>query len=161
MRVESLELAAAKMALGLISPEDLPSVAVDALEDGCDSSSLRILAGLTKAEIGEARQLFDRLLAELHVPRVSRREAVERLARESAKEILSGEISPYQGAKRIWQLSLCLHEEHLPDLDSFVYGASEWEDRPEDRHAFEAGIVDAARELVGAPSAHQEVPPTC
>ena len=152
MRAENLELVAAKVVLGLLLPEDLPGVAVDALEKGFDTPSLRILAGLTKAETGEARQVFDRILAELQVPKVSRREAVERLSRESAKEILSGKISPYQGAKRIWQLSLCIHEEHMPDLDTFVYGASEWEDRPEARDALEAGIMEAARELLSASS---------
>ncbi len=92
MKAVNLELVAAKAMLGLLLPEDLQGAAVDALEEGCDSPSLRILAGLTKAEVGEARQLFDRLLAELHVPKTSRRGAVERLARESAKEILSRKI---------------------------------------------------------------------
>ena len=149
MKTKNLELVAAQLALGLVLPEELPRVAVDALEAGCDSPSLRVLAGLTMTEIGEARQLFDRVLGELQLRNASRQQAVVQLAKERAREILSGERSPYQGAKEIWQLSLRLHEVHLPELDSFIYYASEWENRPEDRYVFEAGIVDAARELLG------------
>jgi hypothetical protein len=74
--------------------------------------------------------------------------AVMRLAREISKEILGGTTRPYEGAKQIWEISLRLPEDHLPDLDSFVYAASEWEERPEDRHVFERGIVTAAKELL-------------
>lgn len=150
MRTEHLKLAAAKMALGLILPEDLPDIAVEALKDGCDSPSLAILAGLTDTEIADARCLFDRLLTELHVPIPSRQEALEQLSQECAKEILGEKTSPYQGAKKIWQLSLRCPENHIPALDPFIYGASEWEDRPSARHTFESGIVDAARELLAA-----------
>lgn len=148
MNSERLEVAASKMALGLLLSESLADVAVLALEDGCDSPSLRILAGLTAAEADEAKAVFERALAELHSAVPSKRNAVLCLARETAKEILSGAMAPYDGAKQIWELSLRIPEEHLPQLDSFVYAASEWEHRPEDRHVFEDGIAAAARELV-------------
>lgn len=148
MNTERLEMAAAKVALGLFLSEEFADVAVLALEDGCDSPSLRILAALTTAEADEARTLFDRTLAELNLDVPSKRDAAMRLARETAKGILSGTMAPYAGAKRIWELSLRVPNENLPQLDSFVYAASEWEDRPEDRQAFEDGIAAAARELV-------------
>ncbi len=100
------------------------------------------------AEADEARALFDRALAELDVPIPTNGEAVMRLARGTAERIINGIATPYEGVKQIWELSLRLQEEHLSDLDSFVYAASEWEDRPEDRRVFEDGIVAAARELV-------------
>jgi hypothetical protein len=148
MNTERLEVAASKVALGLLLSEEFSDVAVLALEDGCDSPSLRILAGLTAAEADEARALFDRALAELNVCVPSKRDAVMRLARETAKELLSGAMAPHAGAKQIWELSLRIPDENLPELYSFVYAASEWEDRPEDRQVFEAGIAAAARELV-------------
>lgn len=148
MNTERLEVAASKVALGLLLSENLADVALLALEDGCDSPSLRILAGLTAAEADEARAMFDRALVELHGAVPSKRDAVRCLARETAKEILSGTMAPYEGAKQIWELSLRIPDENLPELDSFVYAASEWEDRPEDRHVFEEGIAAAARELV-------------
>ena len=148
MNTDRLEAAASKVALDLLRSEDIADVAVLALEDGCDSPSLRILAGLTAAEADEARALFDRALSELRRAMPSKREAVLCLARETAKGILSGTIAPYEGGKQIWELCLRVPDANLSELDSFVYAASEWEDRPEDRHLLEDGIEAAARELV-------------
>ena len=39
----------------------------------------------------------------------------------------------------------------LPELDTFVYAASEWDDRPEDQQTFEKGILAAASDLVRGP----------
>lgn len=148
MTAERLELAASKVVLGLLRSEDLVDVGAAALEDGCDSPALRVLAGLTLAEADEARATFDRTLSELNVAIPSKRDAVMRLARETAKGILSGTTGAYEGAKQIWDLSLRVPDEELPELDTFVYAAGEWEDRPEDRRVFDDGIVAAARELV-------------
>jgi len=148
MNTEKLELAAAKAAVGLLLSEEFSEAAVGALEDGCDSPALRILAGLAAAEADEARTLFDRVLVELNVSQPGKRDAVMQLARKTAEMIVNGATAPYQGAKQIWELTLRVADEDLPELDSFVYAASEWEDRPEDRRAFEDGIVDAARGFV-------------
>ena len=145
MNTERLEVAASQLVLGLLFSENLANVAVLALEDGCDSPSLRILAGLTAAEAGEARALFERALAEIRSEVPSKHDAVMRLARDIANGILSGMVAPGEGAKQLWDLSLRVPDEHLPELDSFVYAASEWEDCP----VFEEGVVAAARELVG------------
>lgn len=156
MNTKGLEVAASRAALGLLRSEDLARVGVQALENGCDSPSLRILAGLNASETEEARGLFEQALSELNVAIPSKRDAVMHLARETARGILSGTTGVYLGAEQIWDLTLCASDESLPELDSFVYAASEWEDRPEDRDAFEEGIVAAARELVNLPV---EVPP--
>ena len=103
---------------------------------------------MTAADADEAKAMFDRVLAELDIPRPSKRDAVMHLARETAERIVNGATAPYEGAKQIWELFLRLPDEDLSELHSFVYAASEWEDRPEDRHAFEDGVVAAARELV-------------
>lgn len=52
--------------LGLLPPEEIADAAVLALEDGCDTPSLRVLAGLTAAEADEASALLDRALAEFN-----------------------------------------------------------------------------------------------
>ena len=148
MNNEGLGLAASKFVLGLLRSDDLVGVAVQALEDGCDSRSLRVLAGLTEAEVDEAKATFDRVLSELSVAVPSKRDAVILLARKIAREILVGATGPYVGAKQIWNLTLRAPDEDLPELDSFVYAASEWEDRPEDRGAFDEGIAAAAREFI-------------
>jgi hypothetical protein len=148
MNTEELEVAASKVVLGLLQSEDLVRVGVQALERGCDSPSLRVLAGLNASEVEEARGMFDRVLSELNIAVPSKRDAVMHLARETAKRILAGTSGAYLGAKAIWDYTLRASDEDFAELDTFVYGASEWEDRPEDRVAFEEGIVAAARELV-------------
>jgi hypothetical protein len=148
MKTEGLELAASRAVLGLLRSDDLARVGTQALEDGCDSPSLRILAGVNASEAEEARGLFERVLSELNVAVPSKRNAVMLLARETAKGIVSGTTGVYLGAKQIWDLTLRASNEALPELDSFVYAASEWEDRAEDRATFEEGIIAAARELV-------------
>ena len=79
---------------------------------------------------------------------MNQREAVLRLARESAARVLRGELSPYLGNKRIAQLALAVDQD-VPELDLLIYIADQWESRPEDRPLFERAISDAARQLVG------------
>lgn len=148
MNSKALDLAASKAVLGLLPSDDLSQVAVEALEHGCDSPSLRILSGLHAGEPEEARTLFKQALSELNVSVPNKRDAVRRLAQEIATEILGGMVTAYVGAKQIWDLTLRVPDVEFPELDAFVYAASEWEDRPEDRPSFEDGIVAAARELV-------------
>lgn len=153
MSVHHLAITAAQLALGLLLAESLPAVACQALEDGLDSPSLRILAGLTPIEVGEARALFGRVLAELKVLPPSDRQAVLLLARQAASEILSGALTPYQGARAIWQLCGASRAEIFPELDPFIYAASEWEDRPDFRPALEVAIREQATSLL-LPDSH-------
>jgi hypothetical protein len=128
--------------------EDLPEVGHRALSAGFDSPSLRNLAGLNAAQHDEARDCFHRALDELCVTRPTRQDAVMRLAREVAQSIVAGSVSAHEGAVRIFELSILADEVDV-SLHTFVYAVSEWDDRPDDRHLFEAGIQAAARMLVG------------
>lgn len=148
MKTDKLSLAASKVVLGLLPRESLAEIAVASLEAGCDSPSLRLLAGLTAAESAQAWAMFDRALSELCVNLPSKCEAVRSLAHETAQRIQSGAISAYEGARQIWDLALSAPDEHFPELDPFVYAASEWEDRPEERQFFEKEIESAASELL-------------
>jgi hypothetical protein len=60
-----------------------------------------------------------------------------------ANEILQGETDPYPGAKRLWlmRIELAALEE---ELSPFVGLASEWEDAPAQREAYERDIIAAA-----------------
>jgi len=138
---------AAAAALG-VDVVSVPAAATMALEAGLDSTALRQLAGLTEREIDAASVLLRQALGDLGEPIPTKRDAVMHLARGVAGAIVRGEVSPVSGAREIWQLSLRADERHLPELDTFVYGASEWESRPEARAAFEDGIRRQARTLV-------------
>ena len=152
MNTHALEVAASWWALGLLFAEDLIGVAQQALGEGCDSPSLQALAALYTDQVDEARGLFEEALIELGVPQPSTRDAVMRLAREVAKDIMSNAISPETGAKRVASLVRAAPDSvaNYVELHTFLYAASEWEDRPEDRHVFEAGVVAAAKMIVAS-----------
>jgi hypothetical protein len=106
------------------------------------------LAGQSGETDVDAKSLFETTLAELGLTVPSAREAVMMLSRELANGILTGAIPPYLGAKQIWELALQAPEEDISQLDTFVYAASEWEERPAHRNILAEGIVAAARDLV-------------
>ncbi|MGD9729511.1 MAG: hypothetical protein AB7R40_26295 [Nitrospiraceae bacterium] len=151
MNIDKLKIVSSKVVLGLLEPVALVEFAVDALECGSDSPSLRILAGLSCDNTSEIMAYFYRILSELGIALPEKYDAVMTLAQGIAKEILSGAIRPDDGAKRIWVLTLRCNNLQFPALDSFVYAASEWDERPEDRPVFEAGIIAAAEEVVNVP----------
>ena|SRR5450432_3410001 len=139
---------AAYLVVGLESAERLPNLAAEALLDGCDSPALRTLAGMRGVRAEELVPVFEQALLDMGLRMPRRRDAVLRLARLAAEQILQGELTPYQGSKRIWELTLLDPEEVIAELDPFIYAASEWEERPKDRKFFERSIMETAKELV-------------
>jgi hypothetical protein len=148
---DRLEVLVAESVLGLGRSEDLPGAALALLQSGFDSPALVALAGLSSADVSEAPQLFDRAVAELSVSTPDPRSAVIRLSQEVAADIAAGTTAPYEGAKRIWALTLRVPTEHIRELDPFIYAASEWEDRPDDRVRFEEDIAREAQALAAVP----------
>jgi hypothetical protein len=102
VKCERLLLAASKIVLDLAGPETLPTIATDALVDGCDSPSLRILAGIANAQSDEARSLLAQALDELELPFPTARDAVMTLATDIATKVLDGTTAPFLGAQQIW-----------------------------------------------------------
>jgi hypothetical protein len=135
----------AQWVLGLIRSDDLPDIATQALSGGIESKSLVELAGLAGNETHEARKLFDQALSELGCKGMEKTDALKRYAKIVSALILALEITPLEGAKRIWRATLNARIDEFHDLDGFIYAASELEDRPEDKALFEKGIIEEAR----------------
>ena len=79
---------------------------------------------------------------------------VEKARREAvgiARQIIDGKIAPYPGAARIWALFAELEDPYPEDIRAFVGLASEWQDAPEHREAYEADIRDEARRFCAKP----------
>src|SRR6266496_6140844 len=96
-----IRLAAAYWRLGLLRTERLPEIAVETLESGLDSPSLRILAGERNCSMATGGPLFERSLVELGVPLPAHDQAGKQIANHYAAQIVSGELSPRDGAGRI------------------------------------------------------------
>jgi hypothetical protein len=134
----------ARWVLGLVSGEDLPTIATTLLSQGIESKALVELAGLSRTEAG-APGLFERALDELGCIAMEPTEALKHYAKAVSASILACETSPLDGAKRIWRATLYVGAHGFHDLDPFVYAASEAESRPQDRELFERAIIDEAR----------------
>jgi len=134
----------ARWVLGLIPADDLPDIAVKALSAGVESKSLIELAGLSGNDTDEARKLFEQALNELGCESMGKIDALRNYARIVSTSMLNLELTPLEGAKRIWQASRHSSLTDFHDLDTFIYAASELEDRPQDRALFEKAILEEA-----------------
>jgi len=95
------KLLAAYWSLGQLKSEALPRIAQEALEEGLDSPSVRMLAGEQNPIMSDAGPVFEQVLIELSVAIPQRREAAIRIAKHHAEAIVSGRISAIEGARRI------------------------------------------------------------
>lgn len=132
---------------GTLLIDDLPALAVQALEDGHDSPSLRQLAGADCSDHQEIRKLFLRTLGELKLALPSPRDAGLSLARSIADEVLKETIVPYEGAKRIWH-DVYTRFPELVELKYFVGLASEYEDDEKHRDSYSNQIIEECKTLL-------------
>jgi len=89
-----LQLIEAKLALKMIAPEEMPSLAWDALEAGLDGPFIRRLAALVNPSGWETDRIEPAFMAEAGVNRISIGEASIRIARLLANRILSEGLDP-------------------------------------------------------------------
>lgn len=88
------QLVEAKLALNMIGPEEMPSLAWDALEAGLDGPSIRRLAALVNPSGWETDQIESAFMAEAGIKPISTREASIRIARQLAIRILNEGLDP-------------------------------------------------------------------
>ena len=145
--VEDLRRARARALLRMLTPEQMPTWAMCALTDGYDSPSLSELAGLDHADPRDVRDIFTAALDELGAPTLDEDQARLEMARAWAHAAVEGTMTPYEAARRIWW-EASSPMDHPAALVRFVGLASEWEDDPEHRAAYDAEIIQAARDLL-------------
>lgn len=136
-----------KYVLGSLLSDDLPRVALEALEAGYDSPSLRQVAGASGADPRDINDLFIRALTELRIQMPSPADAALSLARQIAGEVVQGTISPYEGARRIW-FDVYVRFPELTRLRPFVGLASEYEDDELHREKYSATIMEECRHFL-------------
>lgn len=137
--------------MGLLSSDQLPAIATEALEVGFDCPSLRLLAGETEHIGSTVDPLFSRAIRELGIPTPDHRTAAKVVAACYAEGILEGTWSPYEGARKIWwnvANAFDKDPEIWGQLSVFVGLASEWEDHPTHRPEYEQDIKAAATAVV-------------
>jgi len=90
------QLVEAKLALNMVGPEEMPSLAWDALEAGLDGPFIRRLAALVNPSGWETDQIESAFMAEAGMKRISAGEASIRIARQLAIRILSEGRDPLE-----------------------------------------------------------------
>jgi hypothetical protein len=86
----------ARLSLDLIASADMPTIAWDALEAGLDGRAIRRLAALEHPTYFEGMEILPRVMQELKLSQITREDAVLRIARRIAKEILISNDDPLQ-----------------------------------------------------------------
>jgi hypothetical protein len=137
--------------LGDTRPESVPGICTDLLLAGYDSPSLRVLAGLTNAELERVRELLPQLFNELGLEQPTAVAAAWRVAQETARELLADRLAPYDAARSIGDLGTRF-DPLFPLVKHFIGLWSEWDDDPQHRKEYESDIRAAAQELVVTPS---------
>src|ERR1051325_2253452 len=98
-----LREALARQMLGKLQPLELPAIATDALLQGIDSPSLRVLAGLDVGPAlgGEREECFKKVCTELGIAFKEKKEAVFYLLELWLAHICEGRTQPYEGCRKI------------------------------------------------------------
>src|SRR5580693_4162726 len=89
--------------LGMLSTDDTLRIAMRAIESGFDIPSLWQLASLENPDSETVKTLFCKTFDELGIPLPSPSEAGRSMVRRIAQDVLSNAITPYEGAKMVWQ----------------------------------------------------------
>ncbi len=139
--------AVAYWAFGWLPSDKLPGVALEALEQGIESPTIVELASAETVWDPRLHRLFEKVLTELRRSPLTKAEAGRIIAGEYAKKICQGTVTPVDGARAIWRVSLeC--EELMPDLGIFGGRVSEYEGLQDGRERISELIVTEARELI-------------
>ncbi len=137
----------AEWLLGRLAPDALPQLAAGMLAQGRDGPGLRVLAGMSRPDREEARNVVEATFADLGLQPMTRGEAAWTVVKALAQKIIDGEISPYEGAREIGTIA-DQHRE-LTSLKVFSGLASEWEDDLPHRTRYEEFILEEASDLLG------------
>lgn len=143
--LDDLRGGVAAWALGLVLARDLPQIGVTALCRGLDNEWFRELAGLSSSDVEDAEKLLRRALEECGWGVPDKYAAVREYATCVSRLIVSGEVTPPDGARALWSASLAVGDDDFHELDPFIYASSEYDDRPADRPLFERGILAEAK----------------
>jgi hypothetical protein len=129
---------------GELASEELPMIAADALVEGQDTPALRQLAGLSRSDYREARELLGQVLDELRLSAPQNKEQAHwELTRWYAERIVSGAMEPTAGAHAIaWHAGALMFPDALATLAIL---ADLWEDGAYDRAQLERDIIREAQ----------------
>lgn len=110
---------------------------------------MAILAGLQDPTRAEIEDELPRLFHEIGVTRPTWPEAFKIIVDDALRRIVSGTTAPYEGARELWSRSHAVdNAQEWHQLEAFVGLASQCEDDPAGRSAYETDIVAEAQAML-------------
>ena len=112
-----LQAKIAEFVIGRFNYHDLPALAEEALSNGLDSESLKILAGLDeKCSEDDVKFYFNRSVKELgySVPEI--KDAIWLLVKNVAQRIVIGSLDEYDGGRLICEYLKAWPGNEIPDI---------------------------------------------
>lgn len=150
---ENVDLLLARWVLGRLAPEDVPRLAVEALERGCGSPAVAVLAGAHDPTRADIEDELPAVLRDLGRSRPSELQALKTLVDDCAARIIEGDVEPVAGASHIWSLWGYAEDpddrpELWTDFRPFIGLASECENRGPHVAGYASDIVEEAQALL-------------
>lgn len=99
--LKKLRGVAALWNLGLMKPDELIDATTEALVDGLDNTTLEVIAGLTKPNDFEIKQLAKKMFNEFGMLAVSAQEEALEAADYLADRAITGKIDPLESVERL------------------------------------------------------------
>ena len=151
-RLTNWPLFIAQWELEELPAENVPRIALQALEAGCDTLAIGILAGLTSPTRPDVDEELPRLLREVGVARPSHQQTLKVVVDHLHRRIVDGDVEAYPGACALWSRKSDFTEDPViwEQIRPFIGAASEWEDDPDHRARYERDIIAYARSLLAA-----------
>lgn len=140
--------ALAKYVLQEVLVDELPRIALEALESGLDSPSLRQLAGAARNNTDENRRLFMAAVKELGFPVPSEAEAGMMEAKLLAGQALDGSITPYSAARQIYH-GIYSRFRQLKELRSIAGLADAYEENENEREHYTHEMLLEFKKIAG------------
>ncbi|MDA8445727.1 hypothetical protein [Paracidovorax valerianellae] len=134
--------------LGVLSSDELFNMAEVAVAQGCDNP-LIIRLSMCESSEDEINYQLDEIEKQCGLTAMTVVDALRFYSKEVSGLILSGGLSPRDGANILWRAQINSKIEDFHELDGFIYAASEMDDRPEDKKLFEDGILREAGRVIG------------
>lgn len=135
--------------LGELVAEHLPSSAIEALSAGCDSPSLRMLAGMEGSGWSEVEPVLTRVFEERGRALPAEDEALKWVADDVVRRMVAGELEPRVAAERLRTLAWrTVDTPQWEDLVNFLALAWDWSDVFFDREELREVTLREGRDLL-------------
>lgn len=132
--------------LDLIGTRAVTTWAGERMAGDADFGALASLCDLDDPRREDVALILEEVAQELQLPPLTREMAAVDAAKDTAMAILHGEVSPGEGALRIWRIARLVPSAE-PRLRVFIGLGSVWGDDPETRDFYEEQIRSEALAL--------------